>query len=443
MKFHIHTTGCKANQWDSHVISSLLQEQSHSPVAAREAEVVVINACTLTRGAEKDIGRFIRQIRRENQEAFIILAGCHGQVYPDTHFGADLVLGQQEKFQLPRYLGKTGIFVTPGRGMVMESAPATSSGSGKTRFFFKIQDGCDRFCTYCVVPRARGAPRSRPLEEIIDFMAALRGEGVREVVLTGIEIGSYRDDRSGADLKRLLQVLEEASTPERIRISSVDPSSVDEKFVRFAASSRKIAHHFHLPLQSGSDRLLRRMGRPYTRAHVEEVVKMLRRHMPECGLGMDVIVGFPSEDEEAFEETYRFIEALGVSYLHVFPFSPRQGTPAATMDGVVPEAVKKERVRLLKGLDERLRTEFARSFVGSEVAVLPEGRVYGGSFLRGYSANYIPVYLPFKKGLENRIVRVRIGGIMNGRIIGEPIPGQLGEGQEKPSGEVDGNVCLR
>ncbi len=444
MKFHIHTTGCKANQWDSHVIASVLLGEGHKQVSAREAEVVVVNGCTLTGGAEKDIRRFIRRTRRENPGVFIILAGCHGQVYPENHFGADTVLGQREKFELPRFLREKGVFVTPGRSMVMEKSPATGIGSGKTRFFLKIQDGCDRFCTYCVVPLARGAPRSRPLTEIVDFMKVLNGEGVREVVLTGIEIASYRDETTGADLKELLRVLDRTPSPDRIRISSVDPAWVDDEFIRLVASSAKVARHVHLPLQSGSDRVLQKMGRPYRAAHVKGVVERLRQDMPDCGVGLDVIVGFPSEDEEAFEETYRLIEALGVSYLHVFPFSPREGTLAAAMEGGVSEAVKKERVRRLRGLDQRLRGNFAGSFVGSAVTVIPEGRVYGGSFLRGYSGNYIPVYLPFKKGLENRIIRVRIGGIMDGRVTGEPVPGtDDGQGLERPEGEVGNNVCLR
>jgi len=419
MNFFIHTTGCRANQWDSYIISSNLQKEGFTESSIAKADIIIINACTLTDGAEKDIRKFVNQSRRENDKAKVVIAGCHGQVYPDKSFGADLMLGQAEKFNIMDYLDKTGVFVSERNSLFLEPCNIKRLPVGKTRFFLKIQDGCNNFCSYCVVPYARGIPRSRPLSEILEAFADLKKMGIREVVLTGIEIASYKDPQSGMDLKELLAVLEKSVTPERIRISSIDPLYIDEKFIQIVAESRKIARSFHIPLQSGSDKILGKMKRRYDCAFVMGIVKNINDKIKNAGVGMDVITGFPGEDEALFEETCCFIKSLPIYYLHVFPFSPREGTAAFSMPEKIPGSVKKQRVKKLKTIDNEKRLSFYQKFINTDQIIIPEGKLYRGFFMRGYTDSYMPVYVPFEKNLENKMVIVKIKGIEKGLPIGE------------------------
>jgi threonylcarbamoyladenosine tRNA methylthiotransferase MtaB len=419
--FFIHTTGCKANQWDSYVVSDDLKQAGLSNSSLKEADVVVINACTLTGGAERDIRRFISRARRENEGARVILTGCHGQVYPERAFGADLVLGQEEKFHLTEFLGKSGVFRSEKGTSFLEKVHVDGLPVGKTRFFLKIQDGCHNFCSYCIVPFARGNPRSRPAREIMEIMKSLKEKGVKEVVLTGIEISAYRDPSTGMDLRALLTTLAEAETPPRIRMSSIDPLFIDDEFIEIMAGSEKIMKSLHIPLQSGSDDILERMGRHYTREFMRDLIERLTTRIPHIGIGLDVIVGFPGEDEGRFNETMRFLESANIYYLHVFPFSARIGTKAAEMEGKVPETEKKERVRLLRNLDVAKRQAFYRCFIGSKMQIIPEGKIYKGKYMRGYSDNYLPLYLPYEKKLENCLLEVTIEAIEDGLLLGSVI----------------------
>lgn len=422
-KFFIHTTGCKANQWDSYVITNRLKEAGYSISSIPHADFIIVNACTLTEGAERDARRFINRSRTINKRARIILAGCHAQVFPDQSFGADLVLGQSEKFRINEFLHLDGSFVDKTRSIPLENMFINGMPRGRTRIFLKIQDGCDQFCTYCVVPFARGEPRSRSSVEIINAMNVFRERGIKEVVLTGIELSAYRDPITGADLKGLLQSLEKAKTPPRIRISSIDPLYIDDECIRIIASSTKIMKSFHIPLQSGSDAILKRMGRHYTRHYIGDLVKKLNTMIHGVGIGMDVLVGFPEEDESHFSETWHFLNNLAIYYLHVFPFSERKGTKAATMVNIVSDTVKKERVGLLRKLDSVKRRSFHERFMGQTANILAEGKIYRNLYMRGYTENYVPVHIPYEKNLENNIVNVRIKEIRNNLIIGEPVPG--------------------
>jgi threonylcarbamoyladenosine tRNA methylthiotransferase MtaB len=421
MKFFIHTTGCKANQWDSYVISKSLTDKGLTPGSLLNADLIVINACTVTGGAERDLRRFINRCRRTNRAAKIVLAGCHPQVYPGDVFGADLILGQNEKFNIDKYIEKTGCFVEGGRMFSLEELPLTADElqAGKTRFFFKIQDGCDKFCSYCIVPFARGIPRSRPAGEIREFLGGLKQKGIKEAVLTGIEISAYSDPETGLDLKGLLRSLEQCETPERIRLSSIDPLYADDEFVEIIASSKKITKSIHIPLQSGSDKILKLMKRNYTREYMSDVIERLGSKINGIGIGMDVIAGFPGEDEGAFEETYRFLESARIYYLHIFPFSARSGTKASLMDGAVPENIKKERVGRLKALDARKRMNFYQRFIEKDALIIPEGKLYKGLYMRGYTDNYIPVHITYEKNLENKLVKVKITGVKDGMVMGK------------------------
>lgn len=418
-KYFIHTTGCKANQWDSYVVSDVMKKDGLTASPLKDADVVVINACTLTGGAERDIRRFINLSRRENEKAIVILTGCHGQVYPERAFGADLVLGQGEKFRITEFLEKRGTFRSEKRVCFMEEVAIASLPVGKTRFFLKIQDGCDNFCSYCVVPYARGIPRSRPAGEILKITKTLNEKGVKEVVLTGIEISAYRDPATGMDLTALLKTLANAETPSRIRISSIDPLFIDDAFLEITAGSEKIMKSLHIPLQSASDEVLRGMDRRYTQSFMKDLIEKIRRRIPHIGIGFDVIVGFPGEDQERFMETVRFLESTDIYYLHVFPFSPRTGTRAAGMKSTNTEREKKERVHLLRELDRLKREVFYHRFMGEEMWIIPEGKIYRGKYMRGYTDNYLPVYLPYEKKLENSLLKITIEGIDDGLLIGK------------------------
>jgi threonylcarbamoyladenosine tRNA methylthiotransferase MtaB len=400
------------------VIASNLKEAGCSQGTLERADVIIVNACSLTHRAEADARRYIQRARQANGHARIALVGCHSQAYQDRGLGAELILGQEEKFEAARYLSESGSFVSDGRAFSLERAPLDTMQRNRTRFFFKIQDGCNNFCTYCVVPRARGAARSRPAHEILSFMSALEQKGIKEVVLTGIDLAAYRDPLSGADLKGLLQLLDREKTPPRIRLSSIDPAHIDDAYIAVMAASQKIAGSIHIPVQSGCDRVLKGMGRHYGAAMVADVVHRLVRGVEGIGIGMDMMVGFPGEDEEAFLETYRLVEELPIYYLHVFPFSERAGTRACSMPGKVSDAVKKERVARLKGLDGRKREAFARRFIGARLRVIPEGKVNARGLVKGFSDNYLPVYLPYEKNLENNLVEVTIVGMEGARLMG-------------------------
>ena len=417
-RFSIFTTGCKANQWDSHVIAERLKSAGLTPGSVENSHIIVINACSLTARAEADARRFIAKARRLNRGARIALVGCHAQAYQERNFGADLVLGQEEKFDPEKYLRDHGSFVTKQRSFSMEGLPADWLRRDRTRCFFKIQDGCNRFCTYCAVPYARGAIRSRPVSEIAAFMEILARRGTREVVLTGIDLAAYSDPESDRGLTELLLLLETLDTPTRIRLSSIDPEYIDDRFVEILAASRKMARSIHIPVQSGCDAILQAMGRRYRGTLVREVVDRLVAKVEGIGIGMDIMAGFPGEDEDRFEETYALVESLDIYYLHVFPFSEREGTRACALPGKVPEGIKRERVKRLRSLDAKKRVAFARRFIGRTLRVIPEGRVYKDGLTKGFSENYLPVYLPFEKTLENNLVEVTIEGMQGPGLIG-------------------------
>lgn len=416
--FFIFTTGCKANQWDSHVIATRLKKGGFAPGTIQNADFIIVNACSLTERAETDVRRFIQRSRQLNRGAKVLLVGCHAQAYPGRDFGADLVLGQVEKFEIDRFLAGKGCFVSGKRDFLMEESPIDGIQKDRTRFFFKIQDGCNKFCSYCIVPYARGAARSRGIGSIAEAMQALAEKGIKEVVLTGIDVAAYRDPASGKGLKDLLVLFDEWKTPPRIRLSSVDPEYIDESFIAVMAGSMKLAKSIHLPVQSGSDTILKRMGRRHGSAFVKEVVDRLVRGVGNIGIGMDIMVGFPGEDDASFNDTYEFVRAIDIYYLHVFHYSEREGTRACAMDGKVPESVKKSRVRLLKALDAEKRDAFHRRYLGEKVRIIPEGKVRRDGLMKGFTDNYMPVYVPYKKTLENNLVEVTITDMQDGKLIG-------------------------
>jgi threonylcarbamoyladenosine tRNA methylthiotransferase MtaB len=358
----------------------------------------------------------------------LVVTGCYAQIRPEevqeTAEGRALVLGHREKFEIPEILSRGGgdlageIRVSPVERL-REAAPAPLRRfHGHTRAFLRVQDGCSQRCAYCVVPLARGPSRSLPLAEILRQARIFEEEGFREVVLTGIHLGAWgRDLSPPASLVDLLRALEKAGSF-RIRLSSIEVTEVTGELLSWAANSEKFCPHFHVPLQSGDDRVLAAMGRPYTGEFYLSVLREIRARFPQAALGADVLVGLPGEDEEAFARTYRLIEESPLTYLHVFPYSPRPGTPAAARPRPSPEAVG-ERARALRELAARKKRAFARSQVGRILRVLVERRE--GGLWKGTSENYLAVYFDSPEDLRGRIVPVRIKGLQGTHLLGERV----------------------
>ncbi len=429
MRVAFVTVGCKVNQAESEAMAELLREGGWEIVPYGEgSDLVVLNTCVVTAKAEADSRKWLRRIRREIPGARVIVTGCWPQLDPEAPIaiGADAVLGNQEKASI----GEAAQAVMEGVsfqavGEIRRTRKIFSLPIRRPRFhtraFLKVQDGCNARCRYCVVPLVRGRERSLPPEEVLKALKGLEEEGVREVVLVGIHLGVYgRDLSPPMSLRELLLLLEEASTPPRIRLSSIEPDEVDEGLLQVIASSKKICPHLHLPLQSGDERVLREMGRKYSPGYFRDLISSIRSRMPDAAIGVDVLVGFPGEDEGAFQRTYRLIEELDVTYLHVFPFSPRPGTPASSLPHQVSDGVKKGRVMELRRLGQKKRLDFYSRYVGRRLQVLIEGRRREG--IRGLSRNYLFCLLedgslPLGEEIEGVALSLK-----EGRLIVRPTP---------------------
>jgi threonylcarbamoyladenosine tRNA methylthiotransferase MtaB len=417
----ITTLGCKINQFESAAMTQALEQNGYSMVPFSEkADIYVINSCTVTAKTDAESRRLIRRATRMNPEARVVVTGCYAQMNGAELLklaGVNLILGNSEKKGIVSFL--EGLDDEP-RAVVSdisleksgESAPLETFAE-HTRAFLQVQNGCDARCAYCIVPYARGASRSVAVKEALDGMAAFAAQGFQEVVLTGIHLGAYGLDLAPpTDLLGLMEKAQEQGVVRRLRIGSVEPTEVSRPMIEFMARSHMVCPHLHLPLQSGSDSVLARMNRGYDTALFREVVQSLVSALPEVCIGSDVIAGFPGESDAEFEETYRFIESLPLAYLHVFPFSQRPGTPAATMTPQLNPRVIKERAEALRVLSEQKKTDYAAGFVGRELKVL----VQKGE--KGLSRNYLTVLLEESQGLVNREVTVRVTGAKGGELLG-------------------------
>jgi len=424
-KIAITTLGCKINQFESAAMTEALEQNGYSMVPFSEsADIYVINSCTVTAKTDAESRRLIRRATRMNPEARVVVTGCYAQMSAEEILklpGVNLILGNSEKKDIVGFV--QGLSDEPQA--VVSDISLERSGEGTplesfaehTRAFLQVQNGCDARCAYCIVPYARGASRSVALQEALDGMAAFAAKGFQEIVLTGIHLGAYGLDLAPpTDLLGLMARAEEQAPVRRLRIGSVEPTEVSPELVRFMASSSMVCPHLHLPLQSGSDSVLARMNRGYDTGLFREVVESLFAAMPDVCIGSDVIAGFPAESDEEFEETYRFIESLPLAYLHVFPFSQRPGTPAATMTPQVHSRVIKERAERLRGLSEQKKCDYAAGFVGRELQVLVQ-RDEGGR--KGLSRNYLPVLIEGgSEALVNREVTVLVTGAKSGELVG-------------------------
>jgi len=409
------TLGCKLNFAESGTIARQLKDEGFTKVDFSDsADVYVINTCSVTDHADTKCRNMVRQALRNNADAVVVVIGCYAQLKPDEIAaipGVDLVLGANEKFNVAAYL--SDLHKRPAAGIhaceikeVRDFVPGFSAGD-RTRSFLKVQDGCDYFCAFCTIPLARGFSRSASIEETLAEAHRAAATGVKEIVLTGVNIGDFGNATNG-DLLALLKRIDAEVDVERFRISSIEPNLLTDAIIDFVAASERFVPHFHVPLQSGSDPILKAMRRRYDTALYRQRMDRIVSVMPHCAIGVDVIVGFPGETEEDFLRTYEFINSLPITYLHVFTYSERPDTTAIRItEGIVPHEVRKDRNRRLTILSEKKRRAFYQRFIGTQRPVLVEQEEKGG-MLSGFTDNYLRVHVPYDTALVNAIVPVTL-----------------------------------
>ena len=415
-----YTLGCKLNFSETSTIARNLQEEGFERVDFEEvADMYVINTCSVTENADKQFKQVVRKAMKLNDKAFVAAVGCYAQLKPEELAdvdGVDLVLGATEKFKLADYindLSKNDF----GQVHSCEIAEAdfylgSYSIGDRTRAFLKVQDGCDYKCTYCTIPLARGISRSDALDNVLQNAAEISKQGIKEIVLTGVNIGDYGKGEFGNKKHEhtfldLVKALDEVEGIERLRISSIEPNLLKNETIDFVSKSRTFVPHFHIPLQSGSNEILGKMKRRYQREVYTDRVANIRQVMPHACIGVDVIVGFPGETDEHFLETYHFLNDLDISYLHVFTYSERDNTEAAVMEGVVPNNVRAKRSKMLRGLSVKKRRAFYESQLGTQRTVLFEGENKEG-YIYGFTENYVKVKTPWDPALVNTLHEVQL-----------------------------------
>jgi threonylcarbamoyladenosine tRNA methylthiotransferase MtaB len=422
----IATLGCKVNQFESEALMASLEGTGYRLVPFGEpADITIINTCTVTHRADFQSRQMVRRAFRSNPESLLIVTGCYADVEPDriaTIKGVTHVLGNVEKSHLHDLLPliQGGEFPTIQVSDIQKEdcffEIPLHSFHRHTRAFLKIQDGCDSRCSYCIVPHARGPSRSLPPDRIMEHLRVLKERGYKEVVLTGIHIGAYgRDLDPPVPLEKLLEQLERNESPSRIRLSSVEPVDFSPGLISILSLSAKVCPHLHIPIQSGDDEILKGMNRNYDRSFLSRLIQELHQKIPNLCIGADVIVGFPGETEDRFEQTQQLIDALPLSYLHVFPFSRRKGTPASQFSQQVDEGKTKRRAEFLREMGKQKRRAFYQRFLDMELTVLVEHRMDKGTGrLKGFSRNYVPVLLARDNGTSvqpdwiNQEVKVRV-----------------------------------
>ncbi len=422
-KVAFYTLGCKLNFSETSTIARNFSNEGFDRVAFTEtADMYVINTCSVTDNADKKFKTIVKQAQKVNPDAFIAAVGCYAQLKPEELAdvdGVDLVLGATEKFKITDYINDLS---KNDHGEVhsceineADFYVGSYAIGDRTRAFLKVQDGCDYKCTYCTIPLARGISRSDTLENVLRNAAEISAQGIKEIVLTGVNIGDYGKGEFGNKKHEhtffdLVRALDKVDGIHRLRISSIEPNLLKNETIEFVAQSKTFVPHFHIPLQSGSDTLLKLMKRRYMTGLYKERVQRIREVMPNCCIGVDVIVGFPGETEEHFLETYHFLNDLEISYLHVFTYSERDNTPAATMEGAVPKKVRQKRSKMLRGLSAKKRRAFYESQLGNTLMVLFEGENKEG-YIHGFTENYVKVKAPWNPALVNTLHDVRLTDI--------------------------------
>jgi len=415
----VHTLGCKLNYSESSAITRLMERDGFIKKDFDElADVYVINTCSVTDNADKECRQLVRKIQRKAPDSMVVVTGCYAQLKPEEIAaidGVDLVLGAQEKFNITHHLQQ----LTKGDATKICSCDieevdgfhSSFSLGERTRSFLKVQDGCDYNCSFCTIPMARGKSRSDSIENIIANVDELARSGVKEIVLTGINLGDFgKDDhgeRTAENFYSLIQTLENVEGIERYRISSIEPNLLTQDIIQFVADSKKFMPHFHIPLQSGSNKVLAAMRRRYKKELYEEKVSLIKKLMPHCAIGVDVIVGFPGETDEDFKETFDFLHSLDISYLHVFTYSERENTHAITIKPVVPINIRNARNKILRNLSYQKLQYFTQQHTGEKRKVLFEGYNKNG-MMEGFTDNYIKINAPYNSQWVNNIIEWRI-----------------------------------
>lgn len=412
-----YTLGCKLNFSETSAVGRLFTEQGYEKVEFEDnPHIFVINTCSVTDHADKKCRRIVKEALKISPQAFIIVMGCYAQLKPDEIAsipGVDAVLGAHEKFKLLELItnfdkkDEADVYVSCIKD-VNTFTHAYSIGD-RTRTFLKVQDGCNYHCSFCTIPLARGKSRSDTVESIVEQAERLAQQGIKEIVLTGVNIGDYGiiDNRRKTNFLSLIEALDKVDGIKRFRISSIEPNLLNDQIIQFVAQSSRFVPHFHIPLQSGNNDILKLMRRRYQRELYADRVALIKRLMPDCCIGVDVIVGFPGETEEKFLDTYQFLNELDICYLHVFPYSERANTPAITLEGVISQKDRSKRAQMLRILSEKKQRYFYEQNLGRTVEVLFEQSEVEGS-MEGFSANYIRVSTPYNPSLLNTIQQVHL-----------------------------------
>lgn len=413
------TLGCKVNVYDSEAMAELFAEKGYEIVNFDDvADIYIINTCTVTNFGDKKSRQMIRRARRQNKNSIIVATGCYAQVAPQTVAeieGINIVIGTKDRGKVveivENYRAEKGVLnaVTDIKGEKEFERLKVSNLKDRTRAYIKIQEGCNRYCTYCIIPYARGPVRSRKPEDVIDEVKTLAKNGFKEIVLTGIHVASYGLDLENITLADIIEQVHSVEGIERIRFSSMEPKAVDDEFVARMAKLPKVCEHYHLSLQSGSDATLKKMNRRYTSEEYAVACERLKKAFPNVAITTDIIVGFPTETDENFNESYDFAEKVRLSKIHVFPYSPKTGTPAAKIRPQIAPDVKNERSHKMLELSTRLNKEFMSRYIGSNMEVLFER--LEGNYYEGHTRNYIKVLCKSDSDLTNQLVNVKLTDI--------------------------------
>ena len=422
-----HTLGCKLNFSETSTIGDQFLNRGYEVVDySAAADIYVINTCTVTDNADKECRQIVRRALRNNPEAYIIVTGCYAQLRPDEIVkidGVDAVLGSNEKFKLFEYISKfekqklSCVHVSPTEKLDEFNSSFSTDGNDRTRAFFKVQDGCDYKCSFCTIPLARGKSRSAKPDEVIKEFKQLLEADFKEIILTGVNVGDYTSTLNGinvehehdqeVDLFLLLKQMLSVQGDYRIRISSIEPNLLNDEILDLTANDSRMCNHFHIPLQSGSTKILKLMQRRYKTDDYKNLIYKAVEKIPNLAIGVDVIVGFPGETDEDFLETYSFLRDLPVSYLHVFTYSERPNTKAIDMPGEVDHIERKKRSSMLRILSEKKKHEFYQSMIGKELIALFEHQDHSG-LMKGFTSNYVRIKAPFNSELINKFVPVKI-----------------------------------
>ncbi len=417
MKVAFYTLGCKVNQYETNGMIQAFKTKGYDIVNFDEkADIYIVNTCTVTNIADRKSRQVLSRAKKENKDAIVVACGCYAQVSKDKldlDKEIDLVIGNTEKKDIVKYIEDYIDSKSKVKNIddVLRDKNYIEFGdvvyTEKTRAMIKVQDGCDRFCTYCLIPFARGKIRSRDPKNVISEIKKISQNGIKEVVITGIHVASYgKDFKENYSLIDLLEEINKIDGIERIRLGSIEPLLMSEEFMTRLSKLNKICHHFHLSLQSGSNSTLKRMGRRYTTEEFKEIVDRIRRYYDDSILTTDIIVGFPGETDDEFEETYKFLSDIKFYKMHIFKYSKREGTKAAIMPNQVDGSIKEIRSKKLIELSNKFEREYLNSYIGKEIEVLFEEK--DGEYYKGHTSNYLLVKYKSNEDLENRIVKVRL-----------------------------------